>query len=79
MTGRPLFVHACHCTWCQRESGSAFALHAVIETVFVGVLAGVPCEVRLPTSSGLGQVVLRCPVCHTDGPYSQPVATFTGR
>ncbi|WP_413877270.1 hypothetical protein [Albidovulum sp.] len=18
---RPLFVHACHCTWCQRETG----------------------------------------------------------
>ena len=21
MTSRPLFVHCCHCRWCQRESG----------------------------------------------------------
>ena len=27
----PLFVHCCHCRWCQRESGSAFALNAMIE------------------------------------------------
>ncbi|HOF13410.1 MAG TPA: aldehyde-activating protein, partial [Spirochaetota bacterium] len=23
-----LFVHCCHCRWCQRESGAAFALNA---------------------------------------------------
>ncbi|HEX4885361.1 MAG TPA: GFA family protein, partial [Casimicrobiaceae bacterium] len=28
----PLFVHCCHCRWCQRETGSAFALNAMIET-----------------------------------------------
>ena len=28
----PLFVHACHCRWCQRETGSAFALNALIES-----------------------------------------------
>jgi len=25
MKGKPLFVHACHCTWCQRETGTVFA------------------------------------------------------
>jgi hypothetical protein len=25
LQGRPLFVNCCHCTWCQRETGSAFA------------------------------------------------------
>ena len=25
----PLFVHCCHCRWCQRETGSAFALNAL--------------------------------------------------
>lgn len=29
--GAPLVVHACHCRWCQRETGSAFALNAMIE------------------------------------------------
>jgi hypothetical protein len=30
MTSRPLFVHCCHCRWCQRETGTAFALNALI-------------------------------------------------
>ena len=32
MTGTPLFVHCCHCRWCQRETGTAFALNAMIES-----------------------------------------------
>jgi len=27
----PLFVHCCHCRWCQRETGASFALNAMIE------------------------------------------------
>ena len=27
----PLFVNCCHCRWCQRETGAAFALNAMIE------------------------------------------------
>jgi len=26
MESAPLFVHCCHCRWCQRESGASFAL-----------------------------------------------------
>jgi hypothetical protein len=32
LTSSPLIVHACHCTHCQRESGSAFALNALYES-----------------------------------------------
>jgi len=28
---RPLFVNCCYCRWCQRETGSAFAINAMIE------------------------------------------------
>ena len=63
MTARPLFVHACHCTWCQSETGSAFALNAMIEAEYLELLVGSPDEVPLPSNSGRGQVVLRCPVC----------------
>jgi Glutathione-dependent formaldehyde-activating enzyme len=31
MTTKPLFVHCCHCRWCQRETGASFALNALIE------------------------------------------------
>lgn len=39
MTDSPLFVHACHCRNCQRPSGSAHALNAMIETKRVKVLS----------------------------------------
>ena len=42
MTAAPLFVHCCHCTWCQRETGSAFVLNAMVEAECVEVLAGSP-------------------------------------
>ena len=59
----PMFVHCCHCRWCQRESGSAFALNAMIETSRLEVLAGTPQRVLTPSESGQGQVILRCPHC----------------
>lgn len=64
LTDRPLFTHCCHCTWCQRETGSAFALNAMIETDRVDLLAGAPEEIVTPSASGKGQIILRCPSCH---------------
>ncbi|WP_347310481.1 GFA family protein [Defluviimonas sp. SAOS-178_SWC] len=64
MTDRPLFTHACHCTWCQRETGTAHALNAMIEADKVELLSGQPAEVLTPSSSGKGQTILRCPDCH---------------
>jgi hypothetical protein len=60
---RPLFVHCCHCRWCQRETGSAFALNALIETDRLQLLHGAPERVPTPSNSGRGQDILRCPDC----------------
>lgn len=59
----PLVVHACHCTWCQRESGSAFGLNGMIETRHIEVTRGAPEAMELPSASGKGQRVTRCPEC----------------
>lgn len=59
----PLFVHCCHCTWCQRETGSVFAVNALIERAAIDVLAGAPVLVELPSPSGRGQTFARCPEC----------------
>ncbi len=59
----PLIVHACHCRWCQRETGSAFALNAMIEAERVVLLAGEPELVRTPSASGRGQMIARCAIC----------------
>lgn len=63
LTSEPLFVHACHCTWCQRETGAAFALNAMIEASRVELLAGEPELVDTPSNSGKGQAIARCPTC----------------
>lgn len=59
---RPLFVHCCHCTWCQRETGSAFVINALVERREIehdGVLQ----EVVTPSASGAGQRIIRCVHC----------------
>jgi len=63
LTSRPLFVHCCHCTWCQRETGSAFALNAMIEADRVEMLHGEVEVVDTPSNSGKGQRIARCPTC----------------
>lgn len=63
MNSRPLFVHCCHCTWCQRETGSAFALNAMIEADRVELLEGAVVRVDTPSASGRGQEIARCPHC----------------
>lgn len=61
--GRPLFIHCCHCSWCQRETGTAFALNALIEAERVVLVAGTPECVDTPSNSGRGQKIFRCPSC----------------
>ncbi|HMR75380.1 MAG TPA: GFA family protein [Polyangiaceae bacterium] len=63
MTSPPLFVHCCHCRWCQRESGSAFALNALIEADRVELLVGDVQVTDTPSESGKGQRISRCPRC----------------
>lgn len=63
MLSNPLFVHCCHCRWCQRETGSAFVLNAVIERARVKLLQGTPELVLTPSFSGRGQKIMRCPKC----------------
>jgi hypothetical protein len=63
METSPLFVHCCHCRWCQRESGASFALNAMIEADRVTLLGAEPEPVDTPSHSGNGQKISRCPKC----------------
>lgn len=58
----PLIVHCCHCTYCQRESGSSFGLNFLIEADRV-VWRGTPEETLTDSISGKGQRIFRCPTC----------------
>lgn len=63
MTDRPLFVHCCHCRMCQRQTGAAFALNAMIEANAFEVLSGETEATEMPSKHPSGQIVHRCPSC----------------
>lgn len=60
----PMFTQCCHCSWCQRETGSAFAVNALIETARVEV-DGPIVERSIPSASGRGQILVQCAGCGT--------------
>ena len=57
MLTKPTFVHGCRCPWCQRETGSAFALNAMIEADRVQLLQGAVEFVDTLSNSGKGQKI----------------------
>ena len=63
MTSAPLFVHCCHCLNCQRETGSAFVLNALIEGDRWEMLGAAPLPFAVPTDSGKSHRVFRCDSC----------------
>ena len=75
----PMIIHCCNCEACQRETGSAFALNVVVEADAVELLPGSrkrsaesnnddervakPKLTLMPSHSGQGQLIARCPIC----------------
>lgn len=59
----PLIVHCCHCRWCQRQTGTAFALNALIEAEHVRVTQGDVEILAVASPSGKGQTIARCQSC----------------
>jgi hypothetical protein len=78
LRSRPMFVNCCHCRWCQRETGSAFVINAMIESDRVELLAGPVDIVDTPSHSGNGQRIARCPKCRVAlwSHYSSPLVSF---
>jgi hypothetical protein len=59
----PMFINCCHCLDCQRQTGGAFAINALIETGHLELLSGVPVPVPAPTESGRPHDIYRCATC----------------
>lgn len=64
MSSAPMFVHCCHCQECQKQTGSAYVLNAIIEADRVSC-TGETTEHKLATPSGKGQTITRCASCGT--------------
>ena len=60
---RPMFVNCCHCLDCQRQTGSAFVINALIETDRIDLAGVEPEAVTVPTDSGRPHDIHRCPTC----------------
>ena len=65
LTSTPMFTHCCHCRDCQRQTGSAFVLNALIEADRVTLISGDVEGVGAPTASGRPHLIYRCPSCGT--------------
>ncbi|MBT3534487.1 MAG: GFA family protein [Rhodospirillaceae bacterium] len=64
LRAKPIIVHACHCTDCQRITGTAFVLNAWIERDQVELLSGEPVSFRF-TDGGRNSCVYFCSKCGT--------------
>src|ERR1700730_13406810 len=65
ITGPPTTVYACHCTECQRQSGSAFAMAAVIPKENFRITKGAPERFARKTSPTKTMECWFCPACGT--------------
>src|SRR5712675_992820 len=65
LTSLPMFVHCCHCRDCQRQTGSAFVINALIETDRITLRSGSVRPIAMPTDSGSPHHIHRCSSCHT--------------
>lgn len=63
LASAPMFVHCCHCRDCQRQTGSAFVLNALIEADRVALLSGEVEAVAVPTDSGRPHDIYCCTRC----------------
>ena len=64
ITALPASVYACHCTECQRQSGSAFAMAAVIPQAHFRLIQGEPA--MFPRRTGPTKI-MECWFCRTCG------------
>jgi hypothetical protein len=78
LTSDPLITHCCHCLNCQRQTGSAFVINALIEADRVELLSGEPQQVDVPRDYGSTQQVFRCPSCQVAvfSHYGHPAVRF---
>jgi hypothetical protein len=67
LTRPPMFVHCCHCRDCQKQTGGAFAINALIERSCVVLDEGSqqPVHVSMRTDSGSPHDIYRCAACET--------------
>jgi len=67
LTRPPMIVNCCHCRDCQKQTGGAFAINAVIERSSVELADGSqdPIRTTVKTDSGRHHDIYRCAECQS--------------
>jgi len=65
LTGEPLTLYACHCTECQRHSGSSFALSMPVRRSALEVVHGTPRQYDVVVARGVRRRGRYCEACGT--------------
>ena len=65
LTEDPLTVYLCHCTDCQTQSGSSFALSMIVRAEAIEVEKGNPRESSVELEDGRLRMGSRCQRCFT--------------
>ncbi len=65
VTGAPKQIVACHCTDCQRQSGSAFGMTMVVDQADFRLLQGDLKTFRSESDAGRAKLGAFCPDCGT--------------
>ena len=65
LEGEPLGLAVCHCTACQRQSGSAFGMSLAVPSDSFRLLAGVLATFTAACDSGRTKTCAFCPDCGT--------------
>lgn len=63
--GDPIYVNNCHCSQCQRQTGSTSVVNAFFETEALTLLSGETSRHVLKAGSGGDHVIVRCARCGT--------------
>lgn len=73
-----MVTHCCHCLNCQRQTGSAFVINALIEADRFELVEGDLHVVGVPRDDGSVQRIHRCPRCQTAvySEYGRPEVRF---
>jgi hypothetical protein len=65
LAAAPLFVHACHCRDCQRHTGSAFVINAMVLSADLQVITGEIAPWPAPAAKGAKHFIHRCAQCQS--------------
>ena len=65
VSAAPIMIYACHCTNCQKQTGSAFVLSATIPEDSLSFTAGEPARTEWKSDSGTERFGLYCGGCGT--------------